>query len=281
MKKLWLTACAAAFVGFACMAQEQQDSTKNQSNQYRNTPQRSDSTDAVQGKKSTRIHMQTDNSDSLQNERPQTSGEHLGNEINEIDSAATDSVNNTGDRMQQSRQQMDRNRSSIRQDVDSARQDVDSTKDQMQNDASRTRDQLQNDVDQTKQDLKNEGERTGNRLKSDAERMRDEGDDDATRRNDNMRRDSTGSSSTNNNGNQMAMSSSKMDEPLEVVPDKEGPNNEVVYKFQGDMYYVDRGKQELVKAKESDLKDSKTELMIHEGQPTKDVAKRGKRSGRS
>jgi hypothetical protein len=251
MKKLWLTACAAACFGIACMAQEQQDSTRNQSNQYRNNANQSDSTDRVQGSKSTRIHMQTDNSDSLQNARPQTSGEHLGNEINEIDSTATDSLNNNMDR---SNQQM-QNRSNFRHDVDSAGTEI------------------KNDAHQAGQHLRNEGERAGNRLKSDAEKVRDDvKNEGTTRTRDSIDNDSTQSTSQ---GQGMAMSS-----PVEVVPDKEGPNNEVVYKFRDEMYYVDREKKEMVKVKGSELKDSKAELTIHEGPVAKDVAKTKRKSHR-
>jgi hypothetical protein len=249
MKKLWLTACAAACFGIACMAQEQQDSTRNQSNQYRNNANQSDSTDRIQGSKSTRIHMQTDNSDSLQNARPQTSGEHLGNEINEIDSAATDSLNN----MNRSNQQM-QNRSNFRHDVDSAGTEI------------------KNDADRTRQQLRNEGDREGNRLKSDAEKVRDDANERATRTRESIDNDSTKSTSP---GQGMAMSS-----PVEVVPDKEGPNNEVVYKFRDEMYYVDREKKEMVKVKGSELRDSRAQLTIHEGPVTKDTAKVKRKSHR-
>jgi hypothetical protein len=268
MKKLWLTACAAACFGIACMAQEQQDSTRNQSNQYRNNANQSDSTDRVQGHKSTRIHMQTDNSDSVQNARPQTSGEHLGNEINEIDSTATDSLNNATDR---SNQQM-QNRSNFRQNVDS------------------TSTEIKNKADRTGQQLRDEGERAGNRLKSDAEEMRDDVNNRATKSRDSMTNDSTGSQSgMRNNYNQSENMSSdstsngqsmSMSSPVEVVPDKEGPNNEVVYKYRNEMYYVDREKKEMVKVRDSELKDSKAELTIHEGPMTKDVAKAKRKSHR-
>jgi hypothetical protein len=266
MKKLWLTACAAACFGIACMAQEQQDSTRNQSNQYRNNANQSDSTDRVQGSKSTRIHMQTDNSDSLQNQRTQTSGEHLGNEINEIDSAATDSLNNNIDRADKQMQ----NRSNFRHDVDSARTEI------------------KNDADRTSQQLRNEGERTGNRLKSDAEKVRDDVNESTTRTRDSSDNDATQNQSGTRNNNQSSGNTSMdspsdnqgmaMSSPVEVVPDKEGPNNEVVYKFRDEMYYVDREKKEMVKVEGAELKDSKAELTIHEGPITKDVAKAKRKS---
>jgi hypothetical protein len=52
---------------------------------------------------------------------------------------------------------------------------------------------------------------------------------------------------------------------VEVVKDKEGPDNEVVYQYQGDLYYIDRDKKELVKAKESELQDAKHDVIVEEG----------------
>jgi hypothetical protein len=66
------------------------------------------------------------------------------------------------------------------------------------------------------------------------------------------------------------------DSQLEVVEGKEGPNNEVVYKYQGEMFYVDRNNQKIVKAKEADLQDSKHEVIVKDpmnqnaDQPTAD-----------
>ena len=60
---------------------------------------------------------------------------------------------------------------------------------------------------------------------------------------------------------------------VQVVEDKEGPNNEVVYEIDGDMFYVDREKKELVKVKKSDLKDSKHEIEIKEGTASGDDSK--------
>lgn len=51
---------------------------------------------------------------------------------------------------------------------------------------------------------------------------------------------------------------------IEVVEDKEGPNHEVVYKYHGELYYVDRDRQELVKADESQLRDSEHKVIVKE-----------------
>lgn len=69
------------------------------------------------------------------------------------------------------------------------------------------------------------------------------------------------------------------DAEIEVLKDKEGPNHEVVYEINGDYFYVDREKQELVEVKRSALKDSDHEIEIKEGVAEEDQSKNRKRSG--
>lgn len=66
----------------------------------------------------------------------------------------------------------------------------------------------------------------------------------------------------NNDQTMMRDQSSQPQSDVEVVENKEGPNSEVVYKFQGEMFYVDRDKKELVKAEESELKDATHETIV-------------------
>ena len=49
---------------------------------------------------------------------------------------------------------------------------------------------------------------------------------------------------------------------IEVIVDKEGPNNQVVYKYQGGLYYVDREQEQLVKIEESQLEDAEHAAII-------------------
>jgi hypothetical protein len=52
---------------------------------------------------------------------------------------------------------------------------------------------------------------------------------------------------------------------IEVLEDKEGPNNEVVYKYQGGLYYVDRDQKQLVKIEESQLQNAEHEAIVSTG----------------
>lgn len=66
----------------------------------------------------------------------------------------------------------------------------------------------------------------------------------------------------NNDQNMMRDQSSQPQSDVEVVENKEGPNSEVVYKFQGEMFYVDRDEKKIVKAEESELKDATHETIV-------------------
>jgi len=50
---------------------------------------------------------------------------------------------------------------------------------------------------------------------------------------------------------------------IEVLEDKEGPDHQVIYKYQGGLYYVDREQQQLIKIEESQLKDAEHKAIEH------------------
>lgn len=67
---------------------------------------------------------------------------------------------------------------------------------------------------------------------------------------------------------------------IEVLENKEGPNHEVVYEINGDYFYVDRKKEELVKVERSALRDSDHEVEIKEGTAAEDQNQDRKKSKR-
>ena len=73
-------------------------------------------------------------------------------------------------------------------------------------------------------------------------------------------------SSVEDDKNGQAHSSVNTAPELEVVEGKEGPNNEVVYQYQGDFFYVDRENKKLVKAEESELEDANNEIIVKDAQ---------------
>jgi len=50
---------------------------------------------------------------------------------------------------------------------------------------------------------------------------------------------------------------------IEVLEDKEGPDHQVIYKYQGGFYYVDREQQQLIKIEESQIKDAEHKAIEH------------------
>ena len=85
----------------------------------------------------------------------------------------------------------------------------------------------------------------------------------------------TGStSSVNKNDNQATVDTTEAGvsayHDVEVMDSKEGPNGEVVYKFNDGYYYVDRDKQnKLVKINESELKDARHKVVVKTGGKSK------------
>jgi hypothetical protein len=81
----------------------------------------------------------------------------------------------------------------------------------------------------------------------------------------------TDTTATDNDQN--AMQAGQQESEVEVVESKEGPNSEVVYKFQGELFYVDRDEKKLVKADESELKEATHKTIVKDN-----TAKDNKRS---
>ena len=89
---------------------------------------------------------------------------------------------------------------------------------------------------------------------------------------------------TTTNDDQDMMQADQNNQPeseVEVVESKEGPNSEVVYKFQGEMFYVDRNEKKIVKADESELKDATHKTIVKENTTTGNDATSTRRRNRN
>lgn len=91
----------------------------------------------------------------------------------------------------------------------------------------------------------------------------------------------TGSSSMNQSGSGMdttatggSRSASNYGPEVEVVEGKEGPDNQVVYRINGEFFYVDRQEKQMVKIKEDELKDADDPAIIHRAGETGSAGKR-------
>ncbi len=182
----------------------------------------------------------------------------------------------------------------VQQAADSTYHHADTTLNQGVN---RTGQRLENQADETGKDIRqgvdkmDQGvERTGDQLREGAEKVGTETKEGVQRAGENAednaegamnKMDTTGtgttSSNENKNDSQQAVNATESGEPkpyheVVVVEDKEGPNGEVVYKFNDMYYYVDRDKdKKLVKIDESELKDIKHKVIVKTG---------GKKSGK-
>jgi glucose dehydrogenase len=71
------------------------------------------------------------------------------------------------------------------------------------------------------------------------------------------------SSTPNPNAMDMGATAQPPMQDIEVLEDKEGPDHQVIYKYQGGLYYVDREQQQLIKIEESQLKDAEHKAIEH------------------
>jgi len=75
--------------------------------------------------------------------------------------------------------------------------------------------------------------------------------------------DSTSQSATDPGAMDMGATAQPPMQDIEVLEDKEGPDHQVIYKYQGGFYYVDREQQQLIKIEESQLKDAEHKAIEH------------------
>jgi hypothetical protein len=191
----------------------------------------------------------------------------------------------------------DYTKNKIKQAADSTYHDADTTLNQG---VERAGQRLENQADKTGNDIRQGAEkidqgveRTGDQLREGAQKIGTETKEGVQRAGQEVEQagdramnetDTTGTGATssgeNKNDSQQAVNETESGEPqpkayhdVTVMEDKEGPNGEVVYKFNEGYYYVDRAREKkLVKIEESDLKDIKHKIIVKTG---------GKKSGKS
>jgi hypothetical protein len=310
MKKLLLTAFAAAAFSAAALAQER-DSTRSESNEYRRDPIRTDSTNMNADSTEMRDDMQRNDV------------------LNESDSLSQDREGESTDYRQDARERRDSLQQDAEQASDELRNDARQTRDSIRQDAERMGDDMEDDADQAKDSVEQDAKELGNYLKQSSDKAADktreagesvkqgaeqagqsmqqgvqeagntirngndrsldtrQAEEDKTRTTaqdrENQKSDNTSNTGTMNSTSNMEGSSQNGNmggtpSPVEVVDGKEGPNNEIVYKYNGELWYVDRETKQMVKADESKLKDSKHDVMVHEGTSTGDRADNNSKS---
>lgn len=160
----------------------------------------------------------------------------------------------------------------LRQDADQAgdevKEEAQEAGNELRQGAERTGDQIEQGAENAEEKAEEAGneiqqgaERTGDQIEQGAEKAGDEIQQDAGQAED---RSSPSAQDPNAMGNENSMNANSSAQPaeIEVIEDKEGPNNQVVYKYQGDLYYVDREQKQLVKIEESQLQDAEHKAVI-------------------
>lgn len=156
-----------------------------------------------------------------------------------------------------------------RQDLEQTEQDLDSTFNQLNRELEEEEQNIRDEGEQVEQDVEQGLENT----EEDMEEAGEDMDRNAEEIQDTLQGDQQ--PMDQDPGNQAGLTA----EDIEVLESKEGPNHEVVYRINGDLFYVDRDKKELIKVKRSDLKDSKHEVQIKEAIASGDDSKmKNKRS---
>jgi hypothetical protein len=167
----------------------------------------------------------------------------------------------------------------LRQDAQETEQNVDSASNELQQGAERTGEQIEQGAERTGDQIQQSADSAGNEIQQGAERTGDQiqqgveqtGDqienrtDDATDKTDQDRPSAQGQGQDGNvtgTDNSVSSANAAPQSEIEVLEDKEGPNNQVVYKYQGGLYYVDKEEKKLVKIEESQLKDAEHKAII-------------------
>lgn len=167
--------------------------------------------------------------------------------------------------------------------IDSASTDFQQGVNNAVRDAEKAGENVREGVKETGEDIKEGAERTGDKIEQKTEKAGDEIKKGMKRTDDQMERRSEKAvremkqdpdRKDNSEGNKTTESADPNQEgtanynaapEIEVVEAKEGPDNQVVYKYQGGFYYVDREEMKLVKIEESKLQDTDQKMIIKGG----------------
>lgn len=180
--------------------------------------------------------------------------------------------------------------------IDQAEENLDTAANEINNEAREQGQNIREGVDTTTTNFEEQTEQAGDTLMQELEQAGNEVQDNSGQNqniqnaenvnnsmNQHAEQPSTQPSANEESANQKDMNQNEENQQtaaadIEVVEDKEGPNHEVVYKYQGDLYMVDREDKKLKKVEESELRDTNHEVTIHEGTATDNQQGSGRRT---
>jgi hypothetical protein len=271
MKKLLLTACTAALISIAGLAQDQQQN-RTDNNSYRSNDQNQTDTTSIgsdaqthqDGSTDVGLHDATPQHSDNAAEDAKQSEDNVQQQADQAGDSIHEDAEQTGDAIQQGADQAGQ----------SMREGAEKTGDAVQEGADKTGDAIREGADKTGAAIQNGAKQSGEAVQQGAADVR------STMTPNEQPADQQNSDKAMGSESKDTMAESGTNTPsmseVEVIDSKEGPNNEVVYRFKGETFYVDRDKKELVKVTdESQLKDAKDKAIVKDGMHSQDSHKKG------
>jgi gas vesicle protein len=177
----------------------------------------------------------------------QETQEEIKEESNEAGNELREGAERTGDEIQQG---AERTGEQIEQGADDVKQGAEQTGNEIKEETQDAGNQLREGADRTENEIQQGAERTGEQIEQGADDAKDQ-------------MDPSSQAAPSPNATDMGATGQPPMQEIEVLEDKEGPDNQVVYKYQGEFYYVDREQKQLVKIDESQLKDAEHSAIEH------------------
>jgi len=285
MKKLILTLSAAVLFSLGAMAQENDaDSVNNNASNQAVTP---DDKGVEDNGVNDRLESGKDDAqDDDANKGSEDNG--INDKLEDGKDEAQQGAEKAGDEMKETGQEIEQGAEKAGDEMEETGQEieqgVEKTGNEIQSGARQTADSVESDAakaaDETGQAIESGAEKAGDAIQSGADQAKDavEGTDDDVKMEKNVQSQDTnvdnanqavdsGSGSTGTDATATGTASTEeamsFGPDVEIVEDKEGPQNQVVYKINDELFYVDRDQQQLVKVSESDLRDAKDHAVIH------------------
>lgn len=183
-----------------------------------------------------------------------------------VDTASNDFQQGVNELEQETEQAED----NLQQESNEFRQGVQETGDDIEREAEQAEDNLRQEGNEFREGARDARDDIEQGVERGAERMGQPGQEteqETEQTLDNMNRDFESTVEDENRQDNADQASADYNQApeLEVVEDKEGPNSEVVYEYEGEYFYVDRDKKEVVKKEKSELEDARHDVIINEG----------------
>jgi len=145
---------------------------------------------------------------------------------------------------------------------DEIKQDTKEAGNEIKQGAEQTGEDVEQKTREAGQEIEKSTDDAGNQIQQGGERVGDDVQQGADKAQESMDRERQ-PAQENQDASPTSMNAMPPQHDIEVLEDKEGPNNAVVYKYQGGLYYVDRETKQLVEIEESQLKDAQHKAIEH------------------